>query len=246
MRYLYLLLLTVALVLGQQTMAAAVPASPAPPPAVVKIGENTYNVGWYWTTSPSKGFALDYTTANPPMTPEDREIFKVKANPDPSITTHCEAINLTSAPMTFGISFGMPISMSGPTSVNASIWGSFTDIDGLGGFIILGPTQTMLENSIAGFTWGTGSPVLYGPGQPGSIYTYGPFTTGDLTGPVIDPSLFPDGYPIFSEAFFFTLSPGDSVILDATCEIVPLPASLLLMGSGLLGLAAVGLRKKKA
>ncbi|MDD3580859.1 MAG: PEP-CTERM sorting domain-containing protein [Desulfobacca sp.] len=165
------------------------------------------------------------------------------ANPDPAIAWGLTAINPTANPLNFGFVVAIPIALGpGPTTVNASISGGLTDFTG--NAVTIAPfNQTDIQVNFAnGFTWGVGPAQTSGPGNPGALYVYGAHIFGPAAGP--------NGpLAVFGETVSFTLTGhGDIASLTGYCQInpVPLPATLFLMGGGVLGLVLVGRRRKKS
>lgn len=83
-----------------------------------------------------------------------------------------------------------------------------------------------------------GDALTYGPPARAYPYTSVPFAAANIAGP----------HALFGELVGFTLTGfGDVASLTGFCSItpaVPLPGTLLFLGSGLLGLVGVGLRRK--
>ena len=142
-----------------------------------------------------------------------------------------ETHNFTTGPLGFAFVMEAPITLpvGVPTIVQASLEGSLTD--GTGDGVTFAPllNSTILQNSVLplGFAWGTGPKADDGPGG------YGSFVFGPAVGPL------GPGAPFLTESISFTLSgDNDGATLFGWCAIdpVPVPPTLVLMGSGLLGL----------
>jgi hypothetical protein len=168
----------------------------------------------------------------------------IKVDPDPAVAY---GLSFTSGANPLSLTFvfaGPAFVINTPSLVKASISGGLTDIDGLGVSLLpfqnpLIQTNTALLNGApVGVPWGVGAGYNFGPGGPGAKYTF-------------QTSMGPNGGPPpivtgMNETVSFTLSGGgDIASFTGYCAIdpVPVPGSVLLMGSGLLGL--VGLRWRR-
>jgi len=165
---------------------------------------------------------------------------------DPIISWGLTATNLAAVPTAFAFAVPLPIALPNTaTVVDSSAVGGMTDL--LGDGVAVTPTNAsglLQDNNVTppNFTWSVGPAVAFGAGKPGALYAYGPFSNGPAAGPVV-------GAALFSDAVGFTLSPnGDTASLTGYCSIVPipLPPSVLLLGSGLLGLLGLSWRRVKA
>jgi hypothetical protein len=170
------------------------------------------------------------------------------ASSDPTISYGLAVTDL-GAPSNFGFSFGIPVLPgelpSLPTVVNSSIVGGLTDFTGDGVAITAHNASGLVQdNNLDGvaFTWSVGPSASFGPGSPGSLYTYGAYAFGPAAGPA-GPFV-----GLFTTSVAFSLSGGgDVAALTGSCSIapVPLPPTLLLLGSGLVGLIGLRVRQRK-
>jgi hypothetical protein len=224
-------LTTLFLVLGLSTGALAFSIS-------VAVDGQSYNLT-------GEGYILPPTTVGDPS----RGTVTVSglANADPFIT-YAVAVIDSGAPSTFGFSFSIPNALpaSPATTVNSSLVGGLTDTTGDGVSITpVGPATLLMDNYLSDlntFVWSVGSGVSHGPGAPGAFYAYGPYAFGPAAGPANPPLT-----GLFITTLDFTLSGGgDAAALTGYCAInpAPIPSTLLLLGSGFLGLAGLRLRKK--
>jgi hypothetical protein len=168
------------------------------------------------------------------------------ANADPSIAFGITVVDF-GAPSQFGFSFSIPnnLAASPATTVRSSLVGGLTDFTGNSVSISPVNSATLMDNflnDLPAFVWSVGPGLSGGQGDPGALYAYGPYTFGPAPGPANPPLT---GF--FTTTLNFTLSgDGDIAALTGFCDIspAPVPATLLLLGSGLLGLASLRLRKK--
>ncbi len=170
------------------------------------------------------------------------------ADADPAIAYGIAVVDF-GAPSTFGFLFSIPILAgelpASPTSVNSSLVGGLTDFTGDGVSIApVGPATLLQDNyltDLPAFVWSVGPGAAFGAGPAGSFYGYGPYAFGPAPGP-----LGPFGGSLVTTLDFSLSGGNDIAALTGYCAInpVPVPPTLLLLGSGLLGMAGLRLRKK--
>ncbi|MFA4903536.1 MAG: hypothetical protein WC600_12440 [Desulfobaccales bacterium] len=210
----------------------------------ISSGGESFDLSYLQSES---GFVLSEQTIN--FSGGDQVIITGNASADP-IISYGLAVTDFGAPSTFAFVFSIPV-LAGelpalPTVVTSSIVGGLTDFTGNGVTITATNLNGLIQDNFlqdVAFTWSVGPTAAFGPGPAGSLYAYGPYTFGPAPGPS-------GPYTgIFSTTVSFGLSGGgDVAALTGFCSInpvVPLPPTLLLLGSGLVGLIGLRVRQRK-
>jgi len=231
MKRVYIVLMALLMAMGLSTSAMAFGVS-------LSSGGEVFDLT---CTSCEGGFTIPEQTVT--FSGGDKVTISAMANADPTISYGIAVTDL-GAPSIFGFVFAIPVVLPAlPTAVSASIVGGLTDFTGDGVAITaLNTSGLVQDNNLAGvaFIWSVGPSAAFGPGPAGSLYTYGSYTFGPAAGPA-----GPYAGTFTTTVSFGLSGGGDIAALTGSCSIdpVPLPPALLLLGSGLLGLA--GFRRSK-
>jgi hypothetical protein len=193
------------------------------------------------------GFVIPEQTIN--FSGGDKVTITGNASADPTISYGLAVVDF-GAPSNFAFLFSIPV-LAGelpamPTVVNASIVGGLTDFTGDGVAITATNLNGLIQDNFlqgVAFTWSVGPSAAFGPGPAGSLYAYGPYAFGPSAGPS-----GPYTGTFTTIATFGLSGGGDVAALTGFCSItpVPLPPTLLLLGSGLVGLIGFRVRKLSA
>lgn len=208
----------------------------------ISSGGESFNLSYLQDES---GFVIPEQTIN--FSGGDQVTITGNASADPTISYGLAVVDFGS-PSVFSFLFSIPVLASElpalPTVISSSIVGGLTDFTGDGVAITAtNPSGLVQDNFLDGvaFTWSVGPSASFGPGSPGSLYAYGPYSFGPAPGPS-----GPYTGAFTTIATFGLSGGGDVAALTGFCSInpvVPLPPTLLLLGSGLLGLIGFRMRK---
>jgi hypothetical protein len=237
MRKLKLLLLTCVFIISLQGIAAATPT------IIFTIGGTSIYQTLTLTSTGLYTFSGTVSSSGASLTN-----FWITVKTDPYIAYGFTAVNNTAITKDFGFDFlpGVAFNppLTGATTIRASIFGGITDNNDDG--VSIAPyNQAAIqinytdEGTANEFSWSVGPADSKGP-QAG-------FGSFPYVGEVLAAAPGPFAPVMFGEAVHFTLTPGDIASLTGYCYITaPIPGSLLLLGSGLLGLLAIGRRNRKS
>lgn len=159
-------------------------------------------------------------------------------DPDPSVIELFAIQNNSASAQSFVFSALLPVPAQGPQlSITGSVSGSITDVNGDG--------ATLTDNGNPIYTSiidGTFVETLLDPPQS---YSAGAFGSQAIGPAGFAPTVFAGPVNTFiGVTIQFTLSPGDIVSFTSVFNVEPIPepGTLLLLGSGILGLVAFGRR----
>jgi hypothetical protein len=162
---------------------------------------------------------------------------------DPSILWSVQTTNNSAIPVGVTVIFGaFPTpGFPGPIVETSTCGITLTDFFNDGGFVT--PLATGLPfNGTVDTNYTTNSEFVvsnFWGANPGNL-------VGDSANYFAFGPAFGAGFPndLFFEVVSFTLSANDSTGISGECSFVPLPPSVLLFGSGMLGLGILGWRRK--
>lgn len=168
----------------------------------------------------------------------DQSGFKISwtaglIDPDPQINYGITVTDF-GAPSAFMFMFSSPIVLGpGPRTVSESVVGGLTDASGDG--VSITPTDASAKLQISTLDPGAvnmgvnvGNGQTHPAGTPGSLFGYGPYSTGTLPGPA-------GAFTTLSVQTSFTLSGNDDIaVLTGSAVILEIP------GPGAASLAALG------
>lgn len=221
----------------------------AAPGFTTMIGEDAWNTELTEVSSGIYSYAGSFSSAAGSI-----KGFHLTVDADPWIAFGMTATNFSNVPQQFGFVFlpGVVLSppLTGNTVIDASIAGGLTDNNGDG--VRIAPVlpfdkiQVNVTDAVTAkqFIWGVGP--ADSKGGPAGAYEYVGETMATAAGPLAP--------VMFGEMVQFTLSPHDTASLTGYCAIndeiqrrvaAPIPGSLLLLGSGILGLVGVGWRRRR-
>ena len=164
--------------------------------------------------------------------------FNFAFDPDPNVVLFFAIQNTLATEQTFTLSAAVPVVPVGPgLLINGSISGSLTDVQG-DGATLADATGAPLYAAII-----DGAPVRSLLDAPQSFTT----TTSATIGPA---EFGPEAFAGAAASFIalqiqFTLSPGDLVSFTSVFNVVPVPepGTMVLLASGIAGIAAWGRRR---
>lgn len=156
--------------------------------------------------------------------------FNMELDTDPFISNAFTLTNNTGSTQTFIVNVSLVINpaVPAPSQLFGSISGAIVDKDGIGGALVSAlPGEGLYNPLLDGAVYGPGQLLLdpYSQTAPvGGTNVIGPANFSDNNGPAV---LVDIGI-----RNRFELSPGDSVSLVSTLNVVPEPASLVLLALG--------------
>ena len=233
--------LTASLFLAAAAFLAAPAIQAAPLPAGSVFSINGWNPGGNALGCSTDGFVTDCsgTNAGPGSGAFTVTNWNLHLDSDPTVINFFALQNNLAVAQTFTITVSIPTAgtFGPPVTIQGSIGGSVTDTTGNGASLTSAggnPIYTALVDNVSTQTL-LNSPQSFSAGAFGS-QTFGPASFGPT-------SLGIAATSSIGITVRFTLSPGDIASYTSVFTLIPEPTTLLLLASGLAGMAHFGRRR---
>jgi hypothetical protein len=244
---------SLALLLAAVLLAGSAQALTGTPTVTIgRVGGATWNmldplVATSTLSEPDANGVVTWNLTNPftPPTPAYTiDSWTIQLKEDPFVTNNLHLTNTSGVTSTFVATVLLPIpAFAYNTVVNSSVGVTVTDSNGDGTLLYDVAGAIPIYNGFVGFPVST-SLLTMNPITPGTL----PITTADCPFPfagctatsangVASLGVAPGVATLIGLTLTFQLSPGDSVGMTSRFEIVPEPATAVLLGVGLVVLA---------